>query len=129
MALAVAFGGAAVEPKKGDAASYVTIRRCTGTNVYLTATEYRSLYLRNRPHARYGLTRFCVHPALQNAARAHSQEMISSDYFPHNSYNGEPFYNRLKRYGYTPLPSRYWTVGENIAYNSRMGTLFGGLRS
>jgi uncharacterized protein YkwD len=48
--------------------------------------------------------------------------MINRDYFPHNSYNGEPFYNRLKRYGYTPLPSHHWTVGENIAYNSRMGT-------
>lgn len=48
--------------------------------------------------------------------------MIAKDYFSHNSYNGESFSNRLKRYGYAPLPNRYWTVGGNIAYNSVSGT-------
>ncbi len=48
--------------------------------------------------------------------------MIAKDYFSHNSYNGESFSNRLKRYGYAPLPNRYWTVGGNIAYNSLGGT-------
>ncbi len=108
--------------KTADAASYVTVRGCTGTNINLTTTEYRSLYLHNQARARSGLPGFCVHPSLQNAARAHSAEMISKDYFSHNSYNKKTFSNRLKRYGYTPLPNRYWTVGENIAYNSTSGT-------
>lgn len=78
--------------------------------------------LHNQTRARYSLPGCCVHPSLHNAARAHSAEMIAKDYFSHNSYNGESFSNRLKRYGYAPLPNRYWTVGENIAYNSVSGT-------
>ena len=54
-----------------------------------------------------GYRSFCVHPYLQKAARVHSREMIDRDYFSHDSYNGEPFFERLKRYGYTPLPGRY----------------------
>lgn len=122
LALTAAVGVSAVEPKKADAASTVAVKGCTGTYVYLTQPEYRSLYLHNKTRISYKLPVFCVHPALQNAARAHSAEMINRDYFSHNSYNGETFSNRLKRYGYTPLPGRFWTVGENIAYNSQTWT-------
>lgn len=122
LALAAAAGVSMVEPKKAGAASSVAVKNCVGTTTYLSSAEYRSLYLHNQTRARYGLTRFCVHPYLQNAARAHSAEMINRDYFSHNSYNGETFSNRLKRYGYKPLPNRYWTVGENIAYNGATGT-------
>jgi len=80
------------------------------------------LNLQNQTRARYSLPGFCVHPSLHNAARAHSAEMIAKDYFSHNSYNGESFSNRLKRYGYAPLPNRYWTVDGDIAYNSVSGS-------
>lgn len=122
LALTAAIGVSAVEPEKAGAASTVAVKNCVGTTTYLTSAEYRSLYLHNKTRASYKLPAFCVHPALQNAARAHSAEMINRDYFSHNSYNGETFSNRLKRYGYKPLPNRYWTVGENIAYNSATGT-------
>ena len=46
-----------------------------------------------------------MHPALQRAARDHSQDMIRNDYFAHGNVG-----RRLKRHGYNW--SRY---GENIA--------------
>ena len=33
--------------RTANAASYVTVRGCTGTNLNLTITEYRSFYLHN----------------------------------------------------------------------------------
>ena len=121
MVLAVAaVGVSAVQPREAGAAA--TVNTCTGGTITLTDPEKRSLDLHNQTRVSNGLSRFCVHPALQQAARAHSKEMIDRDYFYHNSYNGEKMANRLKRYGYTPQPGRYWTVGENIAYNSSTGT-------
>ncbi len=54
----------------------------------------------------------CVHPALQRAARAHSQEMLDRDYFSHDSANGDRFWVRLERFGYN-----WRTAGENILYD------------
>ena len=119
LALAAAVGVSAVEPREAEAA--VTVSTCSGGTITLSDAEKRSLDLHNQTRASNGLAKFCIHPALQDAARAHSKEMIDKDYFSHNSYNGETFSERLKRYGYTPLPGRYWTVGENIAYNSSTG--------
>lgn len=120
LALTAAVGVSAVEPR--EAAAQTTVSTCSGGTITLSDAEKRSLYLHNQTRESNGLAKFCVDPALQKAARSHSQEMIDKDYFSHNSYNGETMPNRLKRYGYTPLPGRYWTVGENIAYNSSTGT-------
>ena len=54
------------------------------------------------------MSALCVHPALQRAARAHSRDMIRSDYFEHGSVGP-----RLKRAGYA-----WRTYGENIAWGS-----------
>ncbi len=120
LALTAAVGVSAADPREAEAAA--TVSTCSGGTITLSDTEKRSLDLHNQTRVSNGLSKFCVDSALQNAARAHSKEMIDKDYFSHNSYNGETFSNRLKRYGYTPLPNRYWTVGENIAYNSASGT-------
>lgn len=109
----------AAQPRIAEAAA--TVPTCTGGTIILKNAEKRSLDLHNQTRASKGLPRFCIHPALQRAARAHSKKMIDRGYYSHYSFNGESFSNRLKRYGYTPLPGRYWTVGENIAYNSRTG--------
>ncbi len=116
LAIVAVWGVSAAEPRKAEASA--TVRTCTGGTITLTDAEKRSLDLHNQTRASKGLSKFCVHPALQRAARAHSKEMIGRDYFSHNSFNGESFSNRLKRYGYTPQPNRYWTVGENIAWGS-----------
>lgn len=119
LAMVAVLGASLAQTRNAEAAA--TVPTCTGGTITLTDAEKRSLDLHNRARASKGLSKFCVHPALQKAARAHSKEMIDRDYYSHNSYNGETFSSRLKRYGYTPRSGRYWTVGENIAYNYSTG--------
>jgi uncharacterized protein YkwD len=102
---------AATDSKPAHAGVYIT--GCTGTQVYLTDREKRMLDLHNQERRNRGLSAFCVHPALQKAARAHSKEMIDKDYFSHYSYNGESFSARLTRYGYN-----WSTCAENISWGT-----------
>ncbi len=113
LAAAVAAGAVAAQPKEAGAADTVTVTGCTGTPVTLDLPEKQMLDLHNQKRASQGLSRLCVHPALQKAAEAHSQEMIDKDYFSHNSYNGQSFSARIKSFGYN-----YRTVGENIAWGT-----------
>jgi uncharacterized protein YkwD len=95
-----------------DAAFNVTT--CNGgPPIQLTAAEKRTLDLHNQERAANGFPRLCVHPALTNAARSHSQEMLDLDYFAHNSFNGETFGDRLMRFGYS-----YSKAGENLYWGS-----------
>jgi uncharacterized protein YkwD len=57
---------------------------------------------------------FCVHPALQRAARAHSKDMIQHDYFSHytRGRNEDPC-TRIRSFGYG---GSY--CAENIGYNA-----------
>lgn len=84
-----------------------SVQSCTGGNVDLSSDEERMFELHNKARADRGLSRLCVHPALQKAARAHSQEMISKDYFKHGNVG-----KRLSKFGY-----RWSTYGENILYD------------
>src|SRR5215208_6687555 len=59
--------------------------RCGGGKIFLYATEERLLTLHNNARENHGLKPFCVHPALQRAARAHSKDMIQYDYFSHDT--------------------------------------------
>lgn len=106
LAVAAAFGAVAVEPKEAEAANTTSVRGCTGGKVELTSAEKKMLDLHNRERADRGLSRLCVHPALQKAARAYSAEMIQKDYFKHGNVA-----SRLNRVNYD-----WRTYGENIAY-------------
>ncbi len=113
LALTAAVGVSAVESKEAEAASTVAVKTCTGGTFDLTTDEKRMLDLHHQTRTSKGLRKFCVHPDLMEAARVHSQEMIEKDYFSHNSFNGETFSARLKRFGYN------WRIaGENIAWGS-----------
>jgi cysteine-rich secretory family protein len=59
--------------------------RCGGGKIFLYATEQRLLTMHNNTRENHGLKPFCVHPALQSAARAHSKDMIQHDYFSHDT--------------------------------------------
>jgi uncharacterized protein YkwD len=86
---------------------------CDGGSITLNAYEMSTYELHNQMRASNGLATLCVHEALTQAARSHSQEMIDYGYFSHSSYNGESFPARLERFGYD-----YYEVGENIAWGS-----------
>ena len=105
LAVTVAFGASALDSGEVQAADTVNVRTCTGGKIALKADEKRMLDLHNQKRRSQELRRLCVHPALQRAARDHSQDMIRKDYFAHGNVG-----RRLKRHGYNW--SRY---GENIA--------------
>ena len=76
------------------------------------------LDLHNQTRADYGLQPLCVNPALTEAARAHSQEMLDGGYFGHESLDGGAAGDRLEGFGYTSYGYSYWAIGENIAWGT-----------
>ena len=104
LAIMAVVGASALDPGKAQAADTVNVRTCTGGKIALKADEKRMLDLHNERRRSQELRRLCVHPALQRAAREHSQDMIRRDYFRHGDVG-----KRLKRHGYN-----WSTCGENI---------------
>jgi uncharacterized protein YkwD len=92
------------------------VKTCDGGTIALDAGEKRLLELHNRARTRRGLKPPCVHPALSDAARAHSQEMLRRDFISHESFDGETVRERLERFGYTSDGYTYYVYGENIAW-------------
>src|SRR5215213_11252839 len=70
--------GTVDSPAKAAGGGYAS--RCGGGKILLYAREKRLLILHNNVPKNHGLKPFCVHPALQNAARTHSEDMIQHDY-------------------------------------------------
>jgi uncharacterized protein YkwD len=93
---------------------------CGGGAIFLHAEEWRLLTLHNDARKIHGLKPFCVHPALQEAARAHSKDMILRDYFSHSTKGeNEDACTRILRFGY-----RWSYCGENIGYNATPEGMF-----
>jgi uncharacterized protein YkwD len=97
---------------------FATVETCTGETIQLSGYEKRVLDLHNWTRAEYGLQPLCVHHALTEAARAHSQEMLDGDYFGHESSDGGTVEGRLERFGYTSYGYSYWAIGENIGWGT-----------
>jgi len=95
-------------------ATLVTVETCDGGAIDLTNDEKQTLDLHNQIRVAEGLPLFCVHPALTEAARAHSQEMLDKDYYSHESFDGETPEARLERFGYTFSDYSYWAYAENL---------------
>jgi len=95
-----------------------TAPKCGGGKISLNNEEKAVFSLHNRIRKERNLNSLCVHPALQKAARAHSEDIIRRDYFSHNDEGGRTFDARLKSFGYDPKGYRYYLVGENIALGS-----------
>lgn len=123
-----ALGIYAVEAPSAAAAGGGDVKKCGGGQIFLNAREKRTFVLHNEIRRDHNLPTFCVHPDLQRAARAHSEDMLREDYFDHRSCDRPPadyrrlncdeeFFERIHRFGY---PDNSIT-GENIAWGS--GTL------
>jgi uncharacterized protein YkwD len=100
--------------------------RCGGGEIFLFAAEMRLLTLHNYARKNHGLKPFCVHPALQEAARAHSKDMIKHDYYAHTTKGkNQSACARIHRFGY-----RWSDCAENIGYNpTPEGVFFSWMRS
>ena len=116
--LAAAGLGTVDSPAKAAGGGYAS--RCGGGKILLYAREKRLLTLHNNVPKNHGLKPFCVHPALQKAARAHSKDMIQRHYFSHHTKgsNEDPC-SRIRRFGYA-----WSSCAENIGYNATPEGLF-----
>ena len=114
VAILFAVAGLGTVDAPADAAGGGYANKCGGGEIFLHAREIRLFTLHNNARKEHGLKPFCVHPALQRAARAHSKDMIQYDYFSHHTRgrNEDPC-TRIRRFGYR---SSYCT--ENIGYNA-----------
>ncbi len=113
-----AMGASALDPQPAQAAGGGYVEQCGGGEIFLNDQEMQVLALHNQVRAEHGLEPLCVHPKLQEAACAHSQEMLDKDYAAHESFNGETVKQRLKRFGYGFSRYSYYAYGENIAWGS-----------
>ena len=106
------------DPNPARAAGGGYVAKCGEGTIFLNEKERKAFVLHNQIRRDRDLRPFCVHPKLQKAARAHSQDMIERDYFSHDTKGGATFEERMKKFGYTPDGYGYYSVGENIAYGS-----------
>jgi uncharacterized protein YkwD len=72
----------------------------------------------NRERAQNGVSPLKLSSQLDQAAEAHSQELIAEDYFAHISPSGETPVDRIRGTGYIPGPSVGYVIGENLAWGT-----------
>jgi uncharacterized protein YkwD len=90
--------------------------RPAGTARGLSALELDIVGRINAQRGARALRPLKVSRALTAAAIAHSRQMGQLGYFEHESFNGAPFWKRIERY--YPAGRAYWSVGENIFWES-----------
>jgi len=78
----------------------------------MTAEETQLVNLINSERTKRGLAALKINNAVANVARAHSQDMLTNNYFDHNNLKGGSPFTRLSNAGIA-----YRTAGENIAIN------------
>ncbi len=118
LAAVAAVGVSVADPDPARAAGGGYVAKCGGGTIFLNGKEKKTFALHNQIRRDRDLKPFCVHPKLQEAGRAHSEDMIERDYFSHDTMGGATFEERMKKFGYTPDGYVYYSVGENIAYGS-----------
>jgi uncharacterized protein YkwD len=84
----------------------------------LQAVTAATLCLVNQERARHSEMPLQPNAALEVAADAHSQEMVSLDYFAHVAPNGLTPLARVRGTGYIPSAEDGYTIGENIAWGT-----------
>jgi uncharacterized protein YkwD len=77
-------------------------------------TRELTLCLLNEERARHGLGALTENPLLDLAATAHSDDMVTRNYFEHDTPEGSTPEDRIRGTGYVRPPGR--SVGENIAW-------------
>jgi uncharacterized protein YkwD len=83
----------------------------------LVTLNHQVLAAVNRFRAAHGLVMLRESAALDRSARQHSAEMGRRGYFAHSSADGTAFWRRIRRF-YTAKDYSYWSVGENLVWES-----------
>ncbi len=76
------------------------------------------LCLINKKRAENGVAPLAVNGQLEQAAEAHSRQMVVEDYFEHVSPSGQTPADRIRAAGYLPSPTAGYVVGENLAWGT-----------
>ena len=84
----------------------------------LPALNHQVLVAVNKFRAAHGLVALRESGGLDRSARQHSLEMGKRGYFGHDSADGTSFWQRIQRY-YTQKNYSYWSVGENLVWQSQ----------
>ena len=71
----------------------------------------------NAVRARKGLSPLRLSRQLTAAADSHTRDMARRGYFRHASFDGTPFWKRVRRF-YPSAGYRTWTAGENLLWAS-----------
>jgi uncharacterized protein YkwD len=74
----------------------------------------------NRVREARGLDPLDVSPGLRTAARDHTRSMLRVGFFGHDSADGTPFSDRIRRH-YTNRGWRTWSVGEALLASEVQG--------
>lgn len=107
--VAVAIGvGLATAPDAGARATGVERVQSLEAAIFDAVNELR---------ASRGLRPLQASAGLQAAAVAHSRAMLDSGFFEHESADGSPFHERVRRF-YPARGFASWTVGENLLYKT-----------
>ncbi len=102
-------GAAPATSSTGQAAAAATVR--------LPALDRAVLDALNSTRASYGLRALTISVDLRGAADAHARAMLEGGFFAHESADGSPFDERVKRY-YRPAGYDRWSAGENLIYST-----------
>lgn len=87
------------------------------TAATVDAAAASTVCLVNRERVSRGLSPLAVNARLDQAAAAHSADMVANHYFEHTSPGGSTMLSRLLQSGYAQ-PGRRWQGGENIAWGT-----------
>ena len=71
----------------------------------------------NRTRAEHGLRPLTRSEPLQGAAVFHSRAMLAGGFFEHDSKDGSPFSDRVRRF-YPSAGAAEWSVGENLLFTT-----------
>ena len=90
----------------------------SGTSAMATTLKPRTVLLRdvNAVRAQHGLRAVSPSLLLRLAAKRHSDDMITRDYFSHTSPGGGTLYDRIVRSGFVQGYS--WQAGETLAWGT-----------
>lgn len=98
------------------AAAQARPERPTGARSALRALELDIVTRINEQRTERGLRPLRLSRGLTAAASYHSHQMGLLGFFEHESHNGAPFWRRIQRF--YPAHNGYWSVGENIFWES-----------
>jgi uncharacterized protein YkwD len=93
-----------------------TPARPAGRKRLLSALELDIVARINAQRTSRGLRALRVSRGLTAAANYHTRQMGQLGFFEHESVNGAPFWRRIQRF--YPAQRGYWSVGENIFWES-----------